>query len=125
MDHVITRPQVLQCTLLRSRPTSFRNCIAKPLSQKRYVRKFLFVPPSSRNIRRPYEDLGTNGISCRRFSSSLTTSQVLHHFSCERVNVYSTQRFRREECCLQQYRRRVVLWGAHKVRGEKVNGIHV
>jgi len=45
-EHVISRSQVLHCTLLRSRPTSFRNCIAMPLSQKRYVRKSLFGPPS-------------------------------------------------------------------------------
>ena len=67
-DHVISRPQVLHCTLLRSRPTSLRNCIAKPSPQKRYVRKSLFRPPSSRIIRRPYEALGTNGISCKRLS---------------------------------------------------------
>jgi len=41
-DHVISRPQLLHCALLRSRPMSFRNCIPKPLSQKRYVRKLLF-----------------------------------------------------------------------------------
>ena len=73
--HVISRPQVFHCTLLWRRPTSFRNCIAKPWSQKRYVTKSLFGSPSSRNIRRPYEDLGGNGISCRRFSYSLTTSR--------------------------------------------------
>jgi len=77
-DHVISRPQVLHCTLLRSRPTSFRNCIAKPLSQKRYVRKSLFGPPSCSDMRRPYEGLGMKGISCRRFSCSLATS---HSFS--------------------------------------------
>ena len=67
-DNVISRPQVLHCTLLRSSPTFLRNCIAKPSSQNRYVRKFLFGTPSSRSIRRPYEALGTNGISCRLFS---------------------------------------------------------
>ena len=74
-DHVISRPQVLHCTLLRGRPTLFGNCKAKRRSHNRYVRKSLFRPPSSRNIGRPYEDLGTNGISCRRFWYSLTTSQ--------------------------------------------------
>jgi len=29
-DHVISRPRVFRCTLLRSTPTSFRNCIVKP-----------------------------------------------------------------------------------------------
>ena len=67
-DHVISWLQVLHCTLLRSRPTSIRNCIAMSRSQNRYVRKSLFGPPSSRSIGRRYEDLRTKGISCRRFS---------------------------------------------------------
>ena len=74
-DHVISWPQVLHCTLLRNSPTSFRTCIAKPWSQNTHVRKFLFGPPSSRSIGLPYEDLGTNLISCRRFSFSFTTSR--------------------------------------------------
>ena len=75
-NHFISWPHVLHCTLLRSRPTTVRNCIAKPWSQNTYVRKFLLGPPPSRSIGRPYEDLGTNGISCRRFSYSFTTSQI-------------------------------------------------
>lgn len=73
-DHVISQPQVVHCTLFRSRPTSFRNCIAKPWSQIRYVRKSLFGPLSS-HIGRPYEDLSMNDISCRHFLYSRTTSQ--------------------------------------------------
>ena len=74
VDHVISRPRVLHCTLLQSRPTSFRNCIAKPWSQNRYMRKSLFGPLSSCNIGHPFEDLSMNSISCRHFSYSLTTS---------------------------------------------------
>ena len=54
-DHVVSRQQVLHCTLLRSRPTSIRNCIAMPWSQNIYVRIFLFGPPSSCSIGRLYE----------------------------------------------------------------------
>ena len=50
-DHVISRPQVLLCTLLQSHSTSFRNCMAIVWSLNRYAR-----PPSSRNIRLPYEN---------------------------------------------------------------------
>ena len=73
-DHVISRSQVLHCTFLWSRPTSFRKCIARPLSQKSYVRKSLFGPSSWRTIRRLYEPRGMNGISYRRFSYSSTIS---------------------------------------------------
>jgi len=45
-------------------------------SQKRYVRKILFGPLSSHSIERLYDDFGTNGIPCRRFSYSFTTSQI-------------------------------------------------
>jgi hypothetical protein len=75
-DHVISRPQMLHCTLLRSKPTSFRNCMAMTWSQKSYVRNILFGPPSSRSIACPYDNLGTNGIPCKRFSYSVTTSQI-------------------------------------------------
>ena len=126
-DHVISRPQVLHCTLLRSRPMSFRNCMAMPWSQNRYARKSLFGPLSSRNIGHSYEDLSTNGISCRRFSYSLTTSQFFHHcLNKTKGTAHCTQRFQREECLLHRYRRCVALWVVHKKNArEKVNGIQV
>jgi len=68
--HVTSRSQVLHCTLLLIRLTSFRNCTVRPWSQKRYVMKSLFGPPFWRTILRPYEPRGMNGISCRRFSYS-------------------------------------------------------
>jgi len=56
-------PQLLHCTLLRSRPTSYRN-----------VRNTLFGPLSSLSIGRPKDIFGTIGIPCRRSSYSLTIS---------------------------------------------------
>jgi len=127
-DHVISRLQVLHCTLLRSRPTSLRNCIARPSSQERYVRKSLFWPPSWRSIRRLYEALGMNGISCRRFSYSSTISvsfpSIFHctlHTTGHKRN-WTRQLFRREEML---YRKFVALWVKQKKRGENVNGMHV
>ena len=38
-DHVVSRPQVLHCILLRSSPMFFRYWIAMDSSQKRYIRK--------------------------------------------------------------------------------------
>ena len=102
-DYVISRSQVLHCTLLRSRPTSLRNCIARPSSQKRYVRKSLFGPSSWRSIRRLYEPLGMNGISCRRFSYSSTFSfsfpTILH---CTQLDPSATGHdnyFCAKKCC--------------------------
>ena len=85
-DHVISRPQALHCTLLRSRPTSIRNCIAKPLSQKWCVRKSGFRPPSSRNILRPKSSARTSypaGVahtptSSQSFSTSFFTRERAH-----------------------------------------------
>jgi len=76
VDHVTSPPQVLHCTLLGSKLMSFMNCIAMARSQNRYVKNDLFRPPSSRSIARPYDDLGTNGIPCRCFSYSATTSLI-------------------------------------------------
>ena len=75
-DHVIFRPQVLHCTLLQSKPTSFKKCNAMAWSQKMYVRKILSSAPSSRSIERLYDDLGTNGIPCRCLSYSVTTWEM-------------------------------------------------
>jgi len=75
-DQVISRRKVMHCTLLRSKPTSFRSSMAMAWSQKRYVRRNLFGPPSSRSIARPYDDFGTNGIPCRCFSYSDTNRQI-------------------------------------------------
>jgi hypothetical protein len=101
-DHVISRPQVLHCTLLRSRLTSLENCIANE-------RKSLFGSPSSRSIRRRYEALGTNGISCRRFSYSSTISCIFA------IIFHSTQLFRREEML---YKKCVALWVEQKNGGK-------
>lgn len=70
---VISRPQVLHCTLLRSKLTSFKKCIDVGWSEKRNVRNIIFAPPASRSIRRPYDDFGTNDIPRSR-SYSATTS---------------------------------------------------
>jgi len=75
-DHTISQPQVLHCTLLRSKPTSCKNFMAMVWSQNKNARNILFGPPSSRSIGGPYDDLGRNGIPCTRFSYSATTLQI-------------------------------------------------
>jgi hypothetical protein len=75
-DHLISRTQVIHCTLLQSKRTSFRNCMTIAWSLKRYVRKNLFGPPPSRSMRRQYENLGTNGIPRRCSSYSVTTLEI-------------------------------------------------
>ena len=73
-DQVISRPQVLHSTLLRSNPTSFKNCIAMASSEKRKMRDIVFGPRSSRSVGRPYDYFGTTDI-VRSRSYSATTSQ--------------------------------------------------
>ena len=71
----------LSC-FLRSRVRKFRRnflitlYMAMAWSQKRYVRNILFGPPSFHSTTRPYDDLGTSGISCGHFSYSVTISQI-------------------------------------------------
>jgi hypothetical protein len=74
IPRVSTPPQVLHCTWLRSKPTSWRNRMAIGWSVNRNVRNNLFGPPSSLNSPRPYENLGKCCILRRRCSYSLTTS---------------------------------------------------
>ena len=126
-DHVISRSQVLHCTLLRSRPTSFRNCIASPLSQKRHARKSLFGPPSWRTIRRLYEPSGMNGISCRYFSYSSTISfsfpTIFHSTHCTELHPSATghaKYFGANECCSGSV---YSFQGGAKKRGDTLNGM--
>ena len=126
VDHVISRSQVLHCTLLRSRPTSFRNCIAKPWSQNTYVAKFLLGRPSSRSIGRPYEDLGTNDIFCRRFSYSFTTSQRLSTIVCwNETKATAHDGFGAKNGCYTGTGSVQHCGWYIKTRGGKVNGIQV
>jgi len=76
LDHIISQPHMLHCTLLRNKPMSFKNCNSMVWSQKMYVRKILFGAPSSCSIEHPYDDLVTSGIPCRRLSYSATTWEM-------------------------------------------------
>ena len=123
-DHFISRPHLLHCTLPRSRPTSFRNSIAISSSKKRYTRKSLFGPPSGRRIRRRYEGLATNCISCRRFSYSLTTCNSLSTISHTKKRTQHHTQLRSTERYNFGARiggKGIVVVGEHEKRGEKVN----
>ena len=78
-EHTVSRPQVLHCTLLRSKPTSCKKWMAIARSQNKNARNILFGPPSACSIGRPYDDR-KNGIPCTRFSYSATTIDIFHHF---------------------------------------------
>ena len=58
-DHIISRRQELHLIALQSRLVS--SCFALLTSKKRYAKNSLFVSASSRNIRRPCENLGMYG----------------------------------------------------------------
>ena len=63
---VILRPQVLQVTLLRINPMSFRNWLPISMSMKSYVRNNLFPSLSFPIEVRLKDVLGTTGIAIRR-----------------------------------------------------------
>jgi len=110
-DLVISGPQVLHYALIQRRPTSFRNGIAKPWSQNTCVRKFLFGPPSSRSIGRPYEDPRHE----RHFLQAFLVlvyhiTETFHYCLLKRDEGYCTRRFWREEWLLHGYRKCVTLW---------------
>ena len=74
-DHVISRSQMLNSTLLRSSPTFFRKSMVIAWSLKSCVKNNLFGAPSCRSIRRPYENPGTNGNprSCSSYCLTFST----------------------------------------------------
>ena len=76
-DHVISRPQVLHCTLLRRRPTSLRNCKAKPSSQKRYVRKSLFG--SVHDVTHTHTHIYTSPTACKVMACIYISSFFREH----------------------------------------------
>jgi hypothetical protein len=126
-DQVISRPQVLHCILLRSKPTSFRNCKATAWSQTRNARNILFGPPSSRSIPRLYDGLGTKGISWRLFLYSLTTSEICCTilFSEEEAHNFEPFDYRTTNGC-NTVTGSVLHRGCHiKITEKKANWIHV
>jgi len=83
-DHVISRSQVLHCTLHRISSTSFRNWIASSWWQKRHVRNILFGAPSLRCSPRPYDSLGIACNSRKRSWYLLKTSLIRWTMFCSR-----------------------------------------